>query len=237
MSFRIGVLGGMGPLATQYFLEIFFRRYIAEMNPTRDQDFPDMTILMESSTPDRTTAIRQNDPSASERINDDLARLVDEGCDSIVVPCFTGHSMIDDKWFELGVIDIRSAAIEQYADRKGAKVGILATDGSLMSGVFEPMSEHFELIYPDKRIQKEIMKLIYDTKGENPDVAGGLRRLENIENAMHHKGADLYIAGCTEIEMFAGMNCASQRMIFPMNCFCTLLMKKIKEKNTVVKSL
>jgi len=236
MAHRIGVLGGMGPLATQYFLDIFFQRFVRDMSPVRDQDYPDMTILMESSTPDRTEAIKTNNPAAAEKINDDLKRLAEEGCRSIVVPCVTGHSLIEPKWFERGVIDIRSAVVEEYSSHKGARIAILATDGSLMSRVFEPLEKHFDLIYPEGTLQKDVMKVIYDSKGDNPDPTDCLNRMENIKYRMRQEGARFFVAGCTEIEMFVGMHNRTENMIMPMDCLCSVLLERLRSEKSIVNS-
>ncbi|GEM_PF-2439281 len=237
MAYRIGVLGGMGPLATQYFLDIFFERFVREMKPKNDQDFPDMTILMECSTPDRTTSIKNGDNQAALRINGDLARLIKDGCESIVVPCITGHSMIEDRFFERAVIDLRRAAINEFSNHRGKKVGIMATDGSIMTNVFKPLEDHFELVYPDAELQKEVMKVIYDSKGDDLSPKKSLGIFERIKRKMKNKGAELYLAGCTEIEMFAGKHRLMDRMIMPMNCLCSELLSKIKAQNSIVNSV
>ncbi len=237
MAYRIGVLGGMGPLATQYFLDLFFDHFVRDMNPLKDQDYPDMTILMESSTPDRTDAIRNNNPAAADKINRDLRRLVRKGCAAIVVPCVTGHALIDPRWFDSGVIDIRAAVMEEFDRHEGEKVAVLATDGSIMSRVFKPLEKHFQLMYPDDDLQKDVMKVIYDSKGNNPDPTDCLNRIENIKYRMRQKGASLCLAGCTEIEMFVGRQNATDSMILPMDCLCTVLLEHYRIKKLIVKSV
>lgn len=226
----------MGPLATQYFLDIFFKHFVRDMQPVKDQDYPDMTIFMESSTPDRTEAIKTGNQAAGDKINRDLSRLVRQGCDSIAVPCVTGHSLIKSKWFESGVIDIRSAVMKEFDRHEGEKVAVLATDGSIISRVFEPFAKHFQLKYPDESLQKDVMKVIYDSKGDNPNPTDCLDRIENIKYRMRQEGAGLFLAGCTEIEMFVGLNNQTDSMILPMDCLCQDLLEHYRVKKSIVKT-
>ena len=49
----LGVIGGMGPLATQ----LFYRMVIESTDAKKDQDHINMIILNHATMPDRTTAI------------------------------------------------------------------------------------------------------------------------------------------------------------------------------------
>lgn len=53
----LGVIGGMGPLATQ----VFYKRIIDRTEAACDQEHIDMIILNHASMPDRTAAIRTGD--------------------------------------------------------------------------------------------------------------------------------------------------------------------------------
>ena len=104
---RIGILGGLGPLATRYFINLLFEEIIQQYHPTTDQQWPDMIVLIESTVSDRTLCIKSGDCSAGERINAALSQLSEQGCSPIAIPCFTAHALIDPAYFESGALDIR----------------------------------------------------------------------------------------------------------------------------------
>ena len=84
MNNLIGIIGGLGPKATTYFMDLVIDNTVSES----DQDNVDMLVCQYSSIPDRTNFIlgKSNDSPVPEMV--DCAKILDrEGCKYIVIPC------------------------------------------------------------------------------------------------------------------------------------------------------
>lgn len=216
---RIGILGGMGPLATQYFINLLFSEIIARFEPRTDQDWPDLTILMESGVPDRTNCIATRDSSAARRINACLDRLLAENCATIAVPCFTAHAMIKPELFRCGVLDIRECAVTGLRPNKNLSLGVMATDGSVTGGVFATLADRFTILYPDQDLQKILSTLISDPHGiksSSCDIPRCRNDFRQVSEHLRAQGAHYLVAGCTEIEMFLAQHDPVTDLIHPM---------------------
>ena len=90
-DYRLGVLGGMGPQATNTFYQYIIDRTAART----DQEHISMLIFSDNEVPDRTAAILSEDP---QPVYDRLlygARLLEQGgCTAIAVPCNTAYRMV-----------------------------------------------------------------------------------------------------------------------------------------------
>ena len=85
----LGILGGLGPMATVYFYEMLTRH----TKVSCDQDH---IINSRASTPDRTRFILgQSDENPFDIMAEDAARLVTFGADVLAIPCNTAHYFYD----------------------------------------------------------------------------------------------------------------------------------------------
>ena len=88
----LGILGGLGPMATAYFYELLISHTQAE----RDQEHIDIIINSHATTPDRTAFIMgksADDPLAV--MVADLQRMKTYGADLVAIPCNTAHYFYD----------------------------------------------------------------------------------------------------------------------------------------------
>ncbi len=196
----IGVLGGMGPLATVDFMG----RIVSLTRGERDQDHLPMMVANLPHTPDRSSAILGNglDPLPALCAGVDL--LNRNGIGLLVVPCNSAHH-----WYEQ--MRQRSAAPmlhigEVCADavpRCAGKVAVLATRGTLVSGFYQASLRErgMDFLVPDGGAQACITDSIARVKaGDMPAAAALLgEALQMLEAA----GARVAVMGCTEIPLAA----------------------------------
>ncbi|MGO3813639.1 MAG: aspartate/glutamate racemase family protein [Cellulosimicrobium funkei] len=134
----VGVLGGVGPLATAYFLQLL----VALTEAERDQDHVDAVVLNHATIPDRTDFILgRSDADPGPVLARDAERLERFGADFLVMPCNTAH------YFTQQVLDAISvpfvSIIDTTVDAARARVddlravGLLATAGTAASGVYQ----------------------------------------------------------------------------------------------------
>ena len=196
----LGIIGGVGPLATMFIGEMIIRRTEAEI----DQDHVNMIITNNTNIPDRTAFIlgeSTDDPVPV--IVSDAKRLREAGAELLIMPCNTAHSFykqIQDGT-ELPVINMISETAERAKEYDAKRVGILATTGTIKTGVYQSALESRGLtpVVPDAHIQSVVMSLIYD------DVKAGIpadpEKWLIINRAMEEDGCDQVILGCTELSI------------------------------------
>lgn len=199
----IGVIGGMGPLATQ----LFYRMIIEKTDAAADQDHINMVILNHATMPDRTDAILNNKlDNLMRHVEDDVAVLEKFGADYIIVPCNTFHAVIDhlESITEIPVINMIKETVKKIVEKygKGARVGIMGTDGTVKWGLYHKECEANGLIpvTPDEENQKRVMKIIYDGIKNGSPV--DFKDFEAVDRQFREKKCDCAILACTELSCF-----------------------------------
>ena len=165
MEYRLGVLGGMGPQATNTFYQFVIDRTDARS----DQEHVNALILSDSGMPDRTGAIlgtEEQRRAVFDRLLGDARLLENAGCTVIAVPCNTSHFFLDEvqKHISIPILHmIRETALYLAAQGK-RRPGILATDGTIQTGLYQKefAAQGIEAVTPSPEAQKLVMSLIYD---------------------------------------------------------------------------
>ncbi len=199
MKDLLGVLGGMGPLASQLFYKLLTERTDAE----RDQDHIPLLLLSDTEMPDRTSAILSGDTErVRERMRADLRFLEESGCRAVAVTCNTAHFFVDMVAPELHIPVlhmVRLAAEEAAARSAGERVAILATRGTIRTGLYQRELEArgVPVYLPPEKVQALVDLEIYQRikRGRRADMAAW----GAIEAAARAAGCALAILGCTEL--------------------------------------
>ena len=194
----IGILGGMG---TQAGLD--FCNKLAKLNKGKtDQKYPLFVLYNKSNIPGR--------PENLHRYNKVLKSLIDgckflekNKCRFIVIPCNTAHYWYDDLQKKTK-IPIISMPREVYLHaiktcKKNSKIGLLATEGTLKTGVYNRFfDKKFKLIHPIRSIQsKNVNKAIKLVKmGKIKEAEKAVKPAVNYLIKMKCKKI---ILGCTEL--------------------------------------
>ena len=88
----LGIIGGMGPLATAHFYQVLIRQTEAE----HDQDHPRVFIDSNPQIPDRTLALIGKGPSPVPAIIETAQNLVKMGAHLLAMPCITAHAFFPE---------------------------------------------------------------------------------------------------------------------------------------------
>lgn len=199
----LGVIGGMGTAATIDFYTRIMNHTVAH----KDQEHIDMVIINHASIIDRTYAIKNNKlDELLKQMNENLKILENAKVTSIAIPCNTSHSIID-KIQQLTSIPIINM-IEETAKglkkvvNKGEKVGIMATDGTIMLKIYQQACKKYDIEYfvPEDNIQKQIMDIIYDDVKANGIFDN--ERFKKVLDYFLQNGCKYVILGCTELSGF-----------------------------------
>lgn len=201
MEHPIGIIGGMGPMASQLFYKMVTEHTAAE----RDQDHIDLILLSDASMPDRTAAILsgQYEGPYEQLLSD--ARLLEKcGCTAIAITCNTAHFFADMIADKIGIPIlhmIRETAAALAGRCPGGVIGVMATDGTVQTGLYQKALTERGLTpwTPPAEIQMEVMHQIYDRvkKGLPCDQESWAR----IQAAYRQAGCDAVVMACTELSV------------------------------------
>lgn len=197
---KIGVVGGMGPMATVRLLD----RIVSRTEAACDADHIRVFIDNNPMIPDRTEAILHGGPSPVEAIRESIHILENCGADFVIIPCNTSHYFFGaiEKDCNIEIVNMIAETGRVLNERGVKKVGVLATTGAVKGKVFEKFLSPFgiEVVYPDEMGQKAVMNLIYNgvkAGKADYDTSDFLRVVKCLKDA----GAEEIIAGCTEISV------------------------------------
>jgi aspartate racemase len=221
---RIGIVGGLGPHAHIAFENLLLQ---CVADAAGDQDYPPWVLSSLPATPDRTEAVLGRGPSPGPMIAESIRRI-QSAADFVVIVCNTAHVFLDEivPQVDVPILSIIDATLAEVVNAvgPGARAGLLATTGTLLSGVYPSTAETKSLDVqilslldlPDgDRLQRElVVDPIYGQPKAEPPLIGikaGLDRargfgrhralFEQAAQRLKDKGADCIIAGCTEIPL------------------------------------
>lgn len=166
--YKLGVIGGMGPLATVKFYD----KIVLNTEAHNDNEHIDLIVLNHSTMPDRTKCIIENkDTEFLNEIKKDLEILERIGIDVVAIPCNTSHYFYDEfkNFTNLKIINMIEETILEIKRRGIKQVAVFGTLGTLNSKVYNKYAkengiEVKELSLEDK---KTVMDIIYKIKETN----------------------------------------------------------------------
>lgn len=212
----LGIVGGLGPHAHVEFE----RRLLKAAEPVRtEQDYPPWVLVSLPATPDRTTCLLGGGPSPAPFLRQSLELLAGRA-DFAVIACITAHAFLNDVRPEspVPVLDLVEATLSEVVARwgEGAHVGVMATTGTLHSGLFPSTAARLAPglrvsslrdLTDGERLQEEwVMRAIYGLKaGADPATTARLTGLlKRAAGRLAEAGADVVLTACTEIGMALG---------------------------------
>lgn len=195
----LGVLGGLGPLASAEFVATLYR-----LNPVeREQEAPVCVLLSDPSFPDRTAAILRGDTAElAARLSAALERLAGLGAERLLIACVTVHQALPQVPARLRerVISLIDLAVEELLRDPRPRL-LLATTGTRAARLFErhprwPAAAP-SIALPEPAEQEELHDWIYRLKGggETGPCLGW------VESLAARHGARGCVFGCTELHL------------------------------------
>ena len=211
----IGILGGMG---TQAGLD--FCNKLAVLNRGKiDQEYPLFLLYNKSNIPGRPESIGSQTKNLSNRSTNKKSKIKYERvlksllkgcklleknkCKFIVIPCNTAHYWYDDlrKKINIPIINMPKEVFKftKKKCKKNSKVGLLATEGTLKTGVYKKFFDNnYQLIEPSQQIQKlSVNKAIKLVKMGN--VKAAAKAIKPAIDSLVKMKCKKIILGCTEL--------------------------------------
>ena len=197
----IGIVGGMGPLASAEFVKTIYEAAAAAV----EQDAPRVILYSDPTMPDRTEAILTGrDEALAARLSDVLRWLESQQVTTVVICCVTIHYLVPRLPAPLRarVLSLVDVILEEVLQRRRRYL-LLCTTGARASGAFDdhPLWDRARpwIVMPSAEDQRRVHDLIYRLKRNRP--------LDETRPCLDALVAgyevDGFIAGCTELHMLA----------------------------------
>ncbi len=200
--FRIGIVGGMGPLAGVYLQQL-----IVEATPAgRDQDHLEVVCFTNPHVPERMRSLAEDGGRRyAEAVRASADLVARAGATCIAIPCNTAHARLSEiqAGIEVPILDMIALGVEALvaAHGTGRRVGLLATIGTLSEQVYQGRAGErvAEWVLPEPPDQQRVADAILAVKlnrvAEAPPIV-----LPVVER-LRGRGAEVVIVGCTELSL------------------------------------
>jgi len=203
--FKVGVVGGVGPAATVDFMQKLVRSTPA----TRDQEHIKILVEQNPQIPDRTQNLLGGGPDPTVSLYATCKKLEAGDVDIIAIPCNTAHAFVEriQPYLNVPIVNMLTVSVEYLrAAFPGLRdVGLLATTGTLMSGVYRKALEAHGLkqVVPSDRLQARVMNAIYGERGAKAGFMSG-ECIDDVTAAVDElsgRGVEVILLGCTELPL------------------------------------
>lgn len=196
----LGVLGGMGPLATVDFLQ----KLIEETPAQRDQDHVPVVVYSVPQIPDRPPAIVGQGASPLPAMLAGAHTLKRAGAQVLAIACNTAHYWYDDLVREGGmpILHIADAACAAFDGEPIRRVGLLATDGTIAAGFYQArlQARGIECLLCDADAQRTLVLPAIECV-KRTDLTQGHALALRAARHLLDRGAQRLIIGCTELPL------------------------------------
>lgn len=198
----LGVLGGMGPLASAHFMARLTLLTPAE----RDQDHIPAVLWSDPRVPDRTRGKLSGGADPLPWLLRGIRGLKQAGCGAIAIPCNTAHGWYEEMLAEAGmpILHIVDAAATDLARTgiTGGTIGLMGTQATLDMRLYQTRLEHrgWTCITPSQEeMDRKVSPAIALVKANR--VAQAYAPLADVAQSLAARGAGAVVLGCTEIPL------------------------------------
>jgi aspartate racemase len=198
----LGVLGGMGPLASAQFM----LRFTLLTPADRDQDHIPAVLWSDPRIPDRTRGKMAGGDDPLPWLLRGIAGLKQAGASAIAIPCNTAHGWYQEMAHAAGlpilhIVDAAAADLRRMGIGPG-KIGLMGTAATLAMRLYQEIlsGQGWECITPDDdQMARCVAPAIALVKANR--VADAYEPLAAVVNDLAARGATAVVLGCTEIPL------------------------------------
>lgn len=218
--FKVGVVGGVGPAATVDFVAKILRNTPA----SKDQDHIKLLVEQNPQIPDRTGNLIGEGPDPTISLYSTCKKLEEGDADLIAIPCNTAHAFVEriQPYLGIPIVNMLTETVNYLREQfpSMTEVGLLATSGTVASGVYEKelAAQGLRQVAPDAALQLRVMEAIYGSTGVKAGFTTGQCQ-DDIAAAIEGlvaQGVDVIILGCTELPLLLAeptFTCKSGKVI------------------------
>ena len=229
----IGIVGGMGSVATaEYFYEII-KSFPAE----KEWERPRIIIDNRCDMPSRVRGILYGE-QVDEIVNalsESIKMMYDAGCDYIVLACNTSHYYLktiikNHPEYRGKIVHIIDLLTKRLVADGHRKVYLMATEGTYLSRIYDNSFSEFGITYPEvlPEDEKQIRDFIEAVKQVKITDEIKLKFVDFVNS----REEDVVVLGCTELPVIyrACADRIEKRVYDPLEETTAFFKKMYKDK-------
>lgn len=198
----IGIIGGMGPEASQHFYKLLIYYAQKDYGVVRNEEFPEI-YLASIPVPDFINSDKKQ-KEALRMLESRVKQMNRLPISFFCIACNTAHLLINElrKETDKPFVSLLEELPKFLLRSKIIKVGLLATPIAIKSEMYQRIlnEKGFEVIIPDNNDQELLGKIIAETiAGKNYEENGV--KVQKIARTLLDRGAEGIIEACTEIPL------------------------------------
>ncbi|GAA1934653.1 hypothetical protein GCM10009837_70630 [Streptomyces durmitorensis] len=194
---RIGIVGGLGPLACAYF----YARLVELTQADSDSGHPEVMLLSSPDVPSRLAHLLEGGPSPVPELQRVARRLERAGAEVIAVPSLTTQAFLDEMAAAVAipVIGMLTAVAGQLRTAGVRRPALAVTGGTRRAGRLHQAltAAGLDPVYPDEQGQARIQECVRLVKaGRSGTVRAQFR---SLVSASWTASGDAFVIGCTDL--------------------------------------
>lgn len=218
MRKTIGILGGMGPLATVDL----FNKIVGNTPAKKDQDHHLIVIYNNPQVPPRVHPFDKGEKSPLQELIRSTRVLESAGADFIIIPCNAAHIWLDELKKSVNVpfhsmIDNTVQHLLKHKVSGIDKALLLATETTIRARLYQNafINSSYKIVVPQADEQRLVHRAIEEVKAGKIKTNGYINDLNQLVQKYQTKGISIVIGGCTEIPPLFPYIDTSIKMIDP----------------------
>jgi aspartate racemase len=226
----IGILGGMGPEATNRLCAL-----ITALTPaTKDQEHLPVITYNNPRIPDRVRAVYgEGESPLPEMIR--TARILERaGAEVLLMPCNLAHLYLDElrQALRIPLLDMIEEAVKFTIENHPHchSAGLIASTPTIECGLYEKAFRQrgWLLVTPERAEQEaKVMRAIYGEDGIKCGFKRGPRALlEGVARGLLNRGAQIILAGCTEVSLVLKQEASPFPVIDPLRVIAGVAVRR-----------
>ncbi len=227
----IGIVGGMGPLASAEFFKKLSLASLARGEAGLIRIMVDSDPLI----PDRSAHILGTGPDPLPAMLASVKRLEGAGATLCAVASIAAHAYLDGlkKGSSCGFASaFESLGAYIQARHAGVKrIGVLATSGTIKAGLFDRLLPELRVHYSDDEAQERFVnEAVYGKAGVKSGNLGEEPRhlLKQAAARLVARGSDIVIVACAEMSLVLAQADVSVPLLDPMQILADDLASRIR---------
>ena len=200
----IGILGGMGPQASNKLYELLIKKTALYTDAAIDEDFPDI-VLLNVPVPNFISD-KSKLPEAKRMLMAKTKLLETAGCTINGIACNTVHLLLPELRQSTNVpfVSIPELVRDRLNDAGYSRAGLLATPTTLESTFYDEALDGIELVRPDVNLANYVEDCIYEQLNGKMTESVRLEFRDKVEHFRKENALDAVILGCTELPLVYG---------------------------------
>ncbi len=230
----VGIVGGMGPMATADL----FEKIIKSTPASTDQEHLKVIIYNNPQIPSRIDAIINGTESPLKELISSAQLLEKAGADILVMPCNTAHFWYQDIQKAVNVklinmIENTADYVKAHRLNRNEKQMLFATAATVKTQMYQNAfsAKGMAVLTPSIEEQKIVSLAIDEAKAGRIEDNSNIKLLSEIILKYQRMGICSFIAGCTEIPLLFPYTSGNYQPIDPTKILAQTVVEQAMKEN------